>query len=66
MADPDDGVFDGIDIYPSLATTDAMQDFYSGTALLRWLCRSIMAAIRPCLSNDEFDERFGLLQGFDS
>ena len=39
-------------------TGEMMQEYYSETALLRRLCRSIEQVIRPCRSFEEFDARF--------
>ena len=46
------------DAGPAMTTGDYMQKYYSETALLRRLCRSMKAAIRPCRSFEEFDARF--------
>ena len=47
------------DAGPAMTTGDYMQKYYSETALLRRLCRSMKAASRPCRSFEEFDARFG-------
>ena len=47
------------DAGPAGTTGDYMQKYYSETALLRRLCRSMKAASRPCRSFEEFDARFG-------
>ena len=39
-------------------TGEMKEQYYLETALLRRLCRSMKAATRPCLSMEEFDERF--------
>ena len=39
-------------------TGEMMQEYYSETALLRRLCRSMKAPIRPCRSFEEFGARF--------
>ena len=39
-------------------TGEMMQEYYSETALLRRLCRSMKAPIRPCRSLEGFDARF--------
>ena len=46
------------DAGPAMTTGDYMQKYYSETALLRRLCRSMKAASRPCRSFEEFDARF--------
>ena len=46
------------DVEPAWTTTDAMEECYRETALLRRLCRSMKAAIQPCRSNEGFDARF--------
>ena len=43
---------------PADTDADAMQEYYIETALLRRLCRSMKAPIRPCRSFEEFDARF--------
>ena len=47
------------DAGPAMTTGDYMQKYFSETALLRRLCRSMKAPIRPCRSFEEFDARFG-------
>ena len=44
-------------------TGEMMQEYYSETALLRRLCRSMKAASRPCRSYDEFEARFDRWDG---
>ena len=46
------------DAGPAMTTGDYMQKYYSETALLRRLCRSMKAPIRPCRSFEEFEARF--------
>ena len=54
-----DSDFDGdFDAGPAMTTGDYMRKYYSETALLRRLCRSMKAASRPCRSFEEFDARF--------
>ena len=45
------------DAGPAMTTGDYMQKYYSETALLRRLCRSMKAPIRPCRSFEEFEAR---------
>ena len=53
-----DGWYDDWDAGPAGTTGDYMQKYYSETALLRRLCRSMKAASRPCRSYEEFEARF--------
>ena len=46
------------DAGPAMTTGDYMQKYYSETALLRRLYRSMKAAIQPCRSFEEFTARF--------
>ena len=57
MADFDWADFDGPSWWAG-TTGDYMLEYYSETAFLRRLCRSMKAASRPCRSFEEFDARF--------